>query len=75
MDEIRIGVAGLGHRGLHWIRLLQSVPGYRITAIYDWIGPLQERALSEIAYRDDVKGSVTTTIFWRTKGWTRWVWW
>ena len=55
MDEIRIGVAGLGHRGLHWIRLLQSAPGYRITAIYDWIEPLQERALAEIAYRDDVK--------------------
>ena len=55
MDEIRIGVAGLGHRGLHWIRLLQKVPGYRITAIYDWIEPLQERALAEIASRDDVK--------------------
>ena len=55
MDEIRIGVAGLGHRGLHWIRLLQKVPGYRITAIYDWIEPLQERALAEIAYREDVR--------------------
>ena len=55
MDEIRIGVAGLGHRGLHWIRLLQKVPGYRITAIYDWIEPLRERALAEIAYREDVR--------------------
>ncbi len=55
MDEIRMGIAGLGHRGLHWIRLLQKVPGYRITAVYDWIEPLQERALGEIVYRDDVK--------------------
>ena len=30
MDEIRIGIAGLGNRGLHWIRLLQNIPGYRI---------------------------------------------
>ena len=45
MDEIRIGVAGLGNRASAWFRLLQSVPGYRITAVYDWIEPLQERAL------------------------------
>ncbi len=55
MDEIRIGIAGLGHRGLGWIRLLQKVPGYRITAVYDWIEPLQERALSAIGNRDHVK--------------------
>ena len=54
MDEIRIGIAGLGSRGLHWIRLLQRIPGFRITAVYDWIEPLQERALAEISYRDDV---------------------
>ena len=42
MDEIRIEIAGLGHSGLHWIRLLQKVPGYRITAIYDWVEPVQE---------------------------------
>lgn len=35
MDEIRIGIAGLGHRSLNWISLLQKVPGYRITAVYD----------------------------------------
>ena len=41
MDDVRIGIAGLGHRALNWIRLLQAIPGYRITAIYDWIEPLQ----------------------------------
>ncbi len=55
MDEIRIGVAGLGGRGLGWINLLQKMPGYRITAIYDWIEALHERALSRIAYGKDVK--------------------
>lgn len=55
MNEIRIGIAGLGHRALHWIKLLQQIPGYRITAIYDWIEPLHERALSAISYRGDVK--------------------
>ena len=55
MDEIRIGIAGLGRRGLHWIRLLQKLAGYRITAVYDWIEPLQERALAEIPYRGEVK--------------------
>ena len=55
MDEVRIGIAGLGRRALHWIRLLQRVPGYRITAIYDWIEPLHGRALAEIEYREDVE--------------------
>ncbi|MSS71482.1 MAG: hypothetical protein EXS64_08325 [Candidatus Latescibacteria bacterium] len=55
MDEVRIGIAGLGRRSLQWINLLQKVPGYRITAVYDWIEPLQERALAGITYRGDVK--------------------
>jgi predicted dehydrogenase len=55
VDEVRIGVAGLGLRGLNWISLLQRIPGYRITAIHDWITPLQERALAAIPYRADVK--------------------
>ena len=55
MDDVRIGIAGLGHRGLHWIRLLQAIPGYRITAIYDWIEPLQERALEHIGRRGGVR--------------------
>ena len=54
MDNVRIGIAGLGHRALNWIRLLQEIPGYRITAIYDWIEPLQERALGHIRDGDDV---------------------
>ena len=27
MDDVRIGIAGLGHRALNWIRLLQEIPG------------------------------------------------
>ena len=55
MDEIRIGVVGLGHRGVHWIRLIQHTPGYRITAVCDPIVALHERALAEIPYASDVK--------------------
>ena len=54
-SAIPIGVAGLGHRGLHWVHQLLRVPGYRITAVYDWITPLHEKALALIPYRDDVK--------------------
>ena len=55
MDEIRIGIAGLGHRSRHWINTLLKIPGYRITALYDWIESLHERALSLIEYRNDVR--------------------
>jgi predicted dehydrogenase len=40
MENIRIGLVGLGHRGLHWLKLLQRMDGYEITAICDPIGPL-----------------------------------
>ena len=32
-DRIRIGLAGLGHRGQHWLRLLQRVGGYEVVAL------------------------------------------
>lgn len=54
MDEIRIGVAGLGHRSHMWLRHLLNIPGYRITAISDWIEPLHEKFLAGIPYRDEV---------------------
>ena len=55
MDEIRIGIAGLGGRSRRWISTLLKMPGYRIAALYDWIEPLHERALSLIEYRNDVE--------------------
>jgi predicted dehydrogenase len=55
MDEIRVGLVGLGHRGLHWLRLIQKVGGYRITAICDPIVPLHERGLAVIEKREGVK--------------------
>jgi predicted dehydrogenase len=48
MEEIRIGVAGLGHRGLHWIRVLQRLQGYRVTALFDPITALHERAVATL---------------------------
>ena len=54
MDEIRIGIVGLGHRGLHWLRMLERVEGYRITALCDPIAALHERALDALEERDGV---------------------
>jgi predicted dehydrogenase len=54
MDPIRIGVVGLGHRGVGWLRILQAVPGYRIVALCDPIAPLHERALAALSDRRDV---------------------
>ena len=54
MDAIRIGLVGLGHRGLHWLQLLQRVEGYHITAICDPIVALHERALMRIKNPDEV---------------------
>lgn len=54
MEEIRIAVVGLGSRGLGWLRLLQRVPGYRITALCDPIAALHERALSLVPQPDQV---------------------
>ena len=55
MDEIRIGLVGLGHRGLHWLRMLERIEGYRITALCDPITALHERALDALADRQGVK--------------------
>jgi len=54
MDNIRIGLVGLGHRGIHWLRMLQGMEGYRITAICDPIAALHEEALSVLDNRSDV---------------------
>ena len=48
MDEIRIGIFGVGHRGIHWLRILDRMDGYRITAVGDIFPQLNERALGEL---------------------------
>ena len=45
MDEIRIGLAGLGRRGLGWLHMLQRIDGFRVAAICDPVVPLHEAAL------------------------------
>ncbi len=54
MDEIRIGVAGLGSRGLSWMRLLQRVPGYRIVALCDPITAIHDRAVAALENNEGV---------------------
>jgi predicted dehydrogenase len=49
MDEIRIGVVGLGPRAVGtWIPLLERLPGFRVTALCDPIGPLLDPALARV---------------------------
>ena len=48
MDDIRVGLFGLGHRGLGWLRLIQTIPGFRITAIGDLIPALHERGRAQL---------------------------
>ncbi|HEY8454493.1 MAG TPA: Gfo/Idh/MocA family oxidoreductase [Actinopolymorphaceae bacterium] len=56
MDEIRVGIAGLGPRAVGtWIPLLQRIPGYRITAICDPIQALHDRALALLDGRGSVR--------------------
>ncbi|HIE15185.1 TPA: Gfo/Idh/MocA family oxidoreductase [Candidatus Bathyarchaeota archaeon] len=54
MKEIRVGVVGLGSRGLHWIYLLQQIAGYRITALCDRIEALLKRALLRVKNPSEV---------------------
>ena len=55
MEEIRIGIVGLGHRARGgWIPLLQRIGGYRIVAICDPIAALHEPTLSLISNRTDI---------------------
>jgi predicted dehydrogenase len=54
MEPIRIGVAGLGGRGVGWLRILQRVPGYRVVALCDPIAALHQRALAALAEPDEV---------------------
>jgi len=55
MDEIRIGVVGLGGRSLGWLRTMQRVGGFRIVALCDPIAALHDRALATLDDPKDVK--------------------
>ncbi|MBI2192364.1 MAG: Gfo/Idh/MocA family oxidoreductase [Planctomycetes bacterium] len=55
MDEIRVGVVGLGGRGQHWLRMLQKFAGYRVTAICDRQAALLEAAKAALTSPASVK--------------------
>ena len=59
MDDIRTAVVGLGHRAIHWIRLLQQIPGYRVVSVCDPIEALLETGLGALNDRDGV-GATTS---------------
>ncbi|MBI2190908.1 MAG: Gfo/Idh/MocA family oxidoreductase [Planctomycetes bacterium] len=56
MDEIRMGIVGLGGRAIHgWIPLLQRMRGFRITAICDPMLALHDRARARVQNPSEVK--------------------
>jgi predicted dehydrogenase len=55
VEEIRIAVVGLGHRGLGWCRLLEKIPGFRIVALCDPIVALHERARAQLKQPHQVR--------------------
>ena len=55
MEEIRIGLTGLGARGRHWLKTLDSFNGYRVTAICDPIEELHGISLDVLRDPESVK--------------------
>ncbi len=55
MEEIRIGLTGLGARGRHWLKTLDNFNGYRVTAICDPIEELHEISLAVLKDPESVK--------------------
>ena len=55
MEEIRIGLTGLGARGRHWLKTLDNFNGYRVTAICDPIEELHEISLAVLNDPESVK--------------------
>ena len=58
MDDIRMGLAGLVHRGCHgWLKCMKAVPGCKVVALCEPIGPRLQEGLA--ATNDpDVRGFV-----------------
>src|SRR5690349_17048549 len=46
--DIRIGLAGLGSRGLYWLQLLQSISGFRVVALCDSMPATHEAGLAKL---------------------------
>ena len=46
--DIRIGLAGLGSRGLYWLDLLKMVPGFKVVALCDGMPALHEAGLKRL---------------------------
>lgn len=53
-QEIRIGLAGLGSRGLYWLSLLRKIKGFRVVALCDSVTSMHASALKALG--DDAAG-------------------
>jgi predicted dehydrogenase len=55
MNEIRIGLAGLGPRGLYMLQLLQRIKGFCVVALCDPVAATHERARESLRERGGVR--------------------
>jgi len=55
MNEIRIGLAGLGNRGLYMLLLLQRIKGFRVVALCDAIEATHAKAMESLKDHAGVK--------------------
>ncbi|MDP6778835.1 MAG: Gfo/Idh/MocA family oxidoreductase [Candidatus Latescibacteria bacterium] len=56
MDDVRLGLAGLGNRGCYgWLKCMKTVPGCKVVALCDPIGPRLQAGLNAAA-DPEVKG-------------------
>ena len=55
MQDLRIGIVGMGPRGRGWVNTFKRIKGAKVVALCEKIGPLLEQGL-EIAADSDVRG-------------------
>lgn len=68
MQEIRIGLAGLGMRGRHWLHLMQKIEGFRVVALYDPIEALHRKGLNALKNTEGVRVTSDYAEFLATPG-------
>ncbi len=55
MQEVRIGIVGMGNRGRWWISLLERIKGAKIAALCEKVSPLLEQGLAS-AQNPEIQG-------------------
>ena len=61
-NDIRIGLAGLGSRGLYWLDLLKMVPGFKVVALCDAVPALLDKGLAHLGDRLPHEGAKSPQV-------------